>query len=42
LSGFVETPEAKRRAEEIAATTPGVARVYNNIVLGTTPTPTGR
>ena len=42
LSGFVETPEAKRRAEEIAASTPGVARVYNNIVVGTTPTPTGR
>jgi len=42
LSGFVETPEAKRRAEEIAASTPGVARVYNNIIVGTAPTPTGR
>ena len=42
LSGFVDTPEAKRRAEEIAAGTPGVARVYNNIIVGTAPTPTGR
>lgn len=42
LSGFVDTPEAKRRAEEIAASTPGVARVYNNIIVGTAPTPTGR
>jgi len=42
LSGFVDTPEAKQRAETIAATTPGVARVYNNIIVGTAPTPTGR
>lgn len=42
LSGFVDTPEAKRRAEEIAASTPGVARVFNNIIVGTAPTPTGR
>jgi osmotically-inducible protein OsmY len=42
----VDTPEAKRRAEEIASSMPGVARVYNNIIVGTslatTPTPTGR
>ena len=42
LSGFVDTPEAKNRAGEIAASTPGVAKVYNNLIVGTTPTPTGR
>ena len=42
LSGFVDTPEAKRRAEEIAASTSGVTRVFNNILVGTAPTPTGR
>ena len=42
LSGFVDTPEAKNRAGEIAASTPGVAKVYNNLIVGTAPTPTGR
>ena len=42
LSGFVDTPQARQRAEEIASSTPGVARVYNNIIVGTAPTPTGR
>jgi len=41
LSGFVDNAEAKRRAEEIATSTPGVVRVYNNLLVGT-PTPTGR
>jgi len=42
LSGFVDTPEAKKRAEEIAASTPGVAKVYNDLIVGTAPTATGR
>ena len=43
LGGFVDSPEAKRRAEQIASSTPGVARVFNNIIVSnTTPTPTGR
>jgi osmotically-inducible protein OsmY len=37
LSGFVETPEAKQRAAEIAQTTSGVVNVHNNLLL-----PTGR
>lgn len=37
LSGFVESPEAKQRAEEIAHSTRGVVQVYNNLLL-----PTGR
>ena len=37
LSGFVDTPEAKDRAGQIAASTKGVVQVYNNITL-----PTGR
>ncbi len=37
LSGFVDTPEAKDRAGQIASATKGVVQVYNNIVL-----PTGR
>jgi osmotically-inducible protein OsmY len=37
LSGFVDTPEAKQRAEEIARTTSGVVNVHNNLLL-----PTGR
>jgi hyperosmotically inducible protein len=37
LSGFVQTAEAKQRAEQIAATTPGVLKVYNDLIL-----PTGR
>jgi len=37
LSGFVDTPEAKERAEEIARSTRGVVQVYNNLLL-----PTGR
>jgi hyperosmotically inducible periplasmic protein len=42
LSGFVDTPDAKRRAGEIASSTAGVAKVYNNLIVGTTPAPTGR
>ena len=42
LSGFVDTPQAKQRAEQIAADTPGVAKVFNDIIVGTTPTATGR
>jgi osmotically-inducible protein OsmY len=37
LSGFVDTPEAKQRAEQIAQSTRGVVQVYNNLLL-----PTGR
>ena len=37
LSGFVDTPEAKERAGQIASSTKGVVQVYNNLLL-----PTGR
>ncbi len=37
LSGFVDNAEAKERAGQIAASTPGVVTVYNNLLL-----PTGR
>jgi len=37
LSGFVDSMEAKDRAEQIASSTPGVLRVFNNLIL-----PTGR
>lgn len=37
LSGFVENQTAKQRAGQIAASTAGVAKVYNNLIL-----PTGR
>lgn|SRR6266850_6485309 len=37
LSGFVDTPEARDRAAQIASSTKGVVQVYNNILL-----PTGR
>lgn len=37
LSGFVDNQAARNRAGEIAATTPGVLQVYNNLLL-----PTGR
>lgn len=37
LSGFVQSQAAKERAGQIAASTPGVVRVYNNLLL-----PTGR
>ena len=37
LSGFVDNPEAKQRAEEIARSTSGVVDVHNNLLL-----PTGR
>ena len=37
LSGFTDTEESRRRAEEIAASVPGVRQVFNNIL-----TPTGR
>ena len=37
LSGFVDTQQARDRAEQIAASTRGVVQVYNNILL-----PTGR
>ena len=37
LSGFVDTPQAKERAGQIASSTKGVVQVYNNLLL-----PTGR
>lgn len=37
LSGFVDSEAAKQRAEQIAASTPDVAKVYNNLIV-----PTGR
>lgn len=37
LSGFVDNQAAKNRAGELAASTPGVVQVYNNLLL-----PTGR
>ncbi len=37
LSGFVDSEAAKQRAGQIAASTPGVVQVYNNLLL-----PTGR
>jgi len=37
LSGFVDNQAARNRAGEIAAATPGVTQVYNNLLL-----PTGR
>lgn len=37
LSGFVDSQAARNRAGEIAASTPGVFQVYNNLLL-----PTGR
>ena|SRR5579859_1454502 len=37
LSGFVENQQARERAGQIAASTPGVAQVYNNLLV-----PTGR
>lgn len=37
LSGFVDSQAAKERAGQIAAGTPGVVQVYNNLLL-----PTGR
>jgi len=37
LSGFVDNQSARNRAAEIAASTPGVVQVYNNLLL-----PTGR
>lgn len=33
LSGFVNTQDQKQRAGEVASSTPGVARVLNNIAL---------
>ena len=44
LSGFVNSDEQRRRAEEIASTTPGVVSVHNSLLLKplTTTTPTGR
>lgn len=41
LSGFVDNQAEKDRAGQIAAQTPGVVRVYNNLILPTG-TPTGR
>jgi len=44
LSGFVNTEDQKRRAEEIARNVPGVQQVVNNLVLkpgGDRLTPTG-
>ena len=37
LSGFVDSQAAKQRAGQIAASTPGVVKVDNNLIL-----PTGR
>ncbi len=37
LSGYVPSESARSRAGELAASTPGVNRVYNNLLL-----PTGR
>ncbi len=37
LSGFVNSEQAKERAGQIAESTPGVVKVYNNLLL-----PTGR
>ena len=37
LSGFVDSQTAKERAGQIAASTPGVVKVDNNLIL-----PTGR
>jgi hyperosmotically inducible protein len=37
LSGFVDSAASKERAGQIAASTPGVVTVYNNLLL-----PTGR
>lgn len=37
LSGFTDSQQSKERAGQIAGTTPGVVRVYNNLLL-----PTGR
>jgi osmotically-inducible protein OsmY len=37
LSGFVDSQDAKQRAEEIAQSTAGVVNVHNNLLL-----PTGR
>jgi hyperosmotically inducible protein len=42
LSGFVDTADAKNRAGQIASSTHGVTKVFNNIVVGTQPAPTGR
>jgi len=43
LSGFVNTEQQKRRAEEIASQTPGVFAVHNDLVLKPlVSTPTGR
>ena len=39
LSGFVDTAEQKKRAEQIAAGTTGVASVKNNITLKTAAQP---
>jgi hyperosmotically inducible protein len=33
LSGFVDTPDQKNRAEQIARSTPGVQGVKNNIAI---------
>ena len=42
LSGFVNSDDQRRRAGQIAATTPGVMRVHNSIALKPfVPTPTG-
>ena len=42
LSGFVNTDDQKERAGQIAAQTPGVVRVHNDLALKPfAPTPTG-
>jgi hyperosmotically inducible protein len=44
LSGFVDTEDQKRRAEDIARKVPGATHVVNALVIkpGSTPTPTGQ
>ena len=37
LTGFVDSEQARDRAVQIASRTPGVVRVYNNLIM-----PTGR
>ena len=39
LSGFVDTPEQKSRAAELAASVPGVRNVQNNIAVKTAAAP---
>lgn len=42
LNGFVEAPDQKRAAEDIAKNVPGVQRIVNNIAITSEVSPTGR